>query len=118
MSKITDHHVHSHIRYHEKCIIEILFDKLRADLVNEISFNKRHSLFSLFHKKMYALFFALAILSIASADRFAIIIAPRANWYDYGVQSESCRMYKDLIAGGMKAENKLLMRPDCWRYEG
>lgn len=58
---------------------------------------------------MYALFFALAILSIATADRFAIIIAPRANWYDYGVQSESCRMYKDLIAGGMKAENIVLM---------
>ena len=58
---------------------------------------------------MYALLFALAILSIASADRFAIIIAPRANWYDYGVQSESCRMYKDLIAGGMKAENIVLM---------
>ena len=58
---------------------------------------------------MYALFIALAILSIASADRFAIIIAPRANWPDYGVQSESCRMYKDLIAGGMKAENIILM---------
>ena len=58
---------------------------------------------------MYALFFALAILSIASADRFAIIIAPRSNWDDYGVQSESCRMYKDLIAGGMKAENIVLM---------
>ena len=61
---------------------------------------------------MYALFFALAILSIASADRFAIIIAPRANWYDYGVQSESCRMYKDLIAGGMKAENIVLLSTD------
>ena len=58
---------------------------------------------------MYALLFTLAVLSIATADRHAIIIAPRDNWYDYGVQSESCRMYKDLIAGGMKAENIVLM---------
>ena len=58
---------------------------------------------------MYTLFLAFVILSIASADRFAIIIAPRSNWDDYGVQSESCRLYKDLIAGGMKAENIVMM---------
>ena len=57
----------------------------------------------------YALFFILAILAIASAERHAIIIAPRANWADYGVQSESCRMYKDLVAGGVKPENIVLM---------
>ena len=57
----------------------------------------------------YALFFTLAILAIASAERHAIIIAPRANWPDYGVQSESCRMYKDLVAGGVKPENIVLM---------
>ena len=57
----------------------------------------------------YAVFFTLAILAIASAERHAIIIAPRANWADYGVQSESCRMYKDLVAGGVKPENIVLM---------
>ena len=57
----------------------------------------------------YAIFFTLAILAIASAERHAIIIAPRANWPDYGVQSESCRMYKDLVAGGVKPENIVLM---------
>ena len=57
----------------------------------------------------YAVFFTLAILAIASAERHAIIIAPRANWPDYGVQSESCRMYKDLVAGGVKPENIVLM---------
>ena len=57
----------------------------------------------------YALFFALALLAVASAERHAIIIAPRANWPDYGVQSESCRMYKDLVAGGVKPENIVLM---------
>ena len=57
----------------------------------------------------YAAILSLIVLSIAMADRHAIIIAPRANWPDYGVQSESCRMYKDLIAGGMKAENIVLM---------
>ena len=56
----------------------------------------------------YTLFF-IALLSIALADRHAIIIAPRANWPDYGVQSESCRMYKDLVAGGVKPENIILM---------
>ena len=58
---------------------------------------------------MYTLFALLALLAIASAERHAIIIAPRANWDDYGVQSESCRMYKDLVAGGMKPENLVLM---------
>ena len=57
----------------------------------------------------YALCFALALLAVASAERHAIIIAPRANWPDYGVQSESCRMYKDLVAGGVKPENIVLM---------
>ena len=56
----------------------------------------------------YTIFF-FALLSIALADRHAIIIAPRANWPDYGVQSESCRMYKDLVAGGVKPENIILM---------
>ena len=57
----------------------------------------------------YAAILSLVILSIALADRHAIIIAPRANWPDYGVQSESCRMYKDLIAGGMNPDNIILM---------
>ena len=57
----------------------------------------------------YALFFVLAILPFVLADKHAIIIAPRANWPDYGVQSESCRMYKDLVAGGVKPENIILM---------
>ena len=57
----------------------------------------------------YAVFFTLAILAIASAERHAIIIAPRWYWDDYGVQSESCRMYKDLVAGGVKPENIVLM---------
>ena len=57
----------------------------------------------------YAIFFTIAVLAIASAERHAIIIAPRANWPDYGVQSESCRMYKDLVAGGVKPENIVLM---------
>ncbi|KAK8790761.1 hypothetical protein WA588_002508 [Blastocystis sp. NMH] len=52
------------------------------------------------------------ILSVALADRHAIIIAPRANWDDYGVQSESCRMYKDLVAGGVNPENIILMSDD------
>ena len=57
-------------------------------------------------------FFAIVfvvIVSVVVADRHAIIIAPRYVWDDYGVQSESCRMYKDLIAGGMKAENIVLL---------
>ena len=58
---------------------------------------------------MYKIFALLALLAIASAERHAIIIAPRANWDDYGVQSESCRMYKDLVAGGVKPENIVLM---------
>ena len=58
---------------------------------------------------MYTFIYILALLSIALADRHAIIIAPRANWPDYGVQSESCRMYKDLVAGGVKPENIVLM---------
>ena len=57
----------------------------------------------------YSAIFFFALLSIALADRHAIIIAPRANWPDYGVQSESCRMYKDLVAGGVKPENIILM---------
>ena len=57
----------------------------------------------------YTTLFFFALLSIALAERHAIIIAPRANWADYGVQSESCRMYKDLVAGGVKAENIILM---------
>ena len=60
----------------------------------------------------YALFFILAIVPLVLADRHAIIIAPRANWPDYGVQSESCRMYKDLVAGGVKPENIILMSTD------
>ena len=60
---------------------------------------------------MYWLYLIL-ILSIAVADRHAIIIAPRDNWDDYGVQSESCRMYKDLVAGGMNPENIILMSDD------
>ena len=52
------------------------------------------------------------ILSVALADRHAIIIAPRANWDDYGVQSESCRLYKDLVAGGMSPDNIILMSDD------
>ena len=63
---------------------------------------------SLFLIMKYTIFF-FALLSIALADRHAIIIAPRANWPDYGVQSESCRMYKDLVAGGVKPENIVLM---------
>ena len=53
--------------------------------------------------------FCLALLSIAVADRHAIIIGPRNKFPDYGVQSESCRMYKDLVAGGVKPENIILM---------
>ena len=56
-----------------------------------------------------AIFFILTILAIASTERHAIIIAPRWYWDDYGVQSESCRMYKDLVAGGVKPENIVLM---------
>ena len=58
---------------------------------------------------MYAILLAIALLAVASAERHAIIIAPRANWDDYGVQSESCRMYTDLVAGGVKPENIVLM---------
>ena len=60
----------------------------------------------------YATILTLAILSVVLADRHAIIIAPRANWPDYGVQSESCRMYKDLVAGGVNPENIILMRTE------
>ena len=56
--------------------------------------------------------YLIFILSVALADRHAIIIAPRANWDDYGVQSESCRMYKDLVAGGVNPENIILMSTD------
>ena len=58
---------------------------------------------------MYVLLLIVAILAVTSAERHAIIIAPRDNWDDYGVQSESCRMYKDLVAGGVKPENIVLM---------
>ena len=61
------------------------------------------------HIMKYTTLFILAVLSVALADRHAIIIAPRANWPDYGVQSESCRMYKDLVAGGMNPDNIILM---------
>ena len=37
------------------------------------------------------------------------MIGPRNKYPDYGVQSESCRMYKDLVAGGVKPENIILM---------
>ena len=57
---------------------------------------------------MYWLYLIL-VLSIAVADRHAIIIAPRNSFADYGVQSESCRMYKDLVAGGVNPENIILM---------
>ena len=57
---------------------------------------------------MYCLFL-LFILSVALADRHAIIIAPRNAFADYGVQSESCRMYKDLVAGGLNPDNIILM---------
>ena len=43
------------------------------------------------------------------ADRHTIIIAPRNAYADYGVQSESCRMYKDLVAGGVNPDNIILM---------
>ena len=49
------------------------------------------------------------IVSVAMADRHAIIIAPRNAYADYGVQSESCRMYKDLVAGGVNPDNIILM---------
>ena len=58
---------------------------------------------------MYALFLVITLLSAVAADKHAIIIAPRANWPDYGVQSETCRMYKDIVAGGVKPENIILM---------
>ena len=58
---------------------------------------------------MYAFIFTLLLLSVTFADRHAVIIAPRANWDDYGVQSESCRMYKDLVAGGVNPDNIILM---------
>ena len=58
---------------------------------------------------MYAFLFVLAILPSVFADRYALVIAPRAYWVDYGVQSESCRMYKDLVTGGVKPENIILM---------
>ena len=58
---------------------------------------------------MYSCLFVLAVLSVALADRHAIIIAPRYYWDDYGVQSESCRMYKDLVAGGVNPDNIILM---------
>ena len=58
---------------------------------------------------MYALLLSITLLAITSAERYAIIIAPRAKWVDYAVQSESCRMYKELVAGGVKPENIVLM---------
>ena len=58
---------------------------------------------------MYVAILALALLSVAVADKHAIIIAPRANWDDYGVQSETCRMYKDIVAGGVNPDNIILM---------
>ena len=61
------------------------------------------------HILMNTLLFVLTVLSVALADRHAIIIAPRYYWDDYGVQSESCRMYKDLVAGGVNPDNIILM---------
>ena len=61
------------------------------------------------HILMSTLLFVLTVLSVALADRHAIIIAPRYYWDDYGVQSESCRMYKDLVAGGVNPDNIILM---------
>ena len=58
---------------------------------------------------MYALFLFFVLLSVVTADKHAIIVAPRANWDDYGVQSETCRMYKDIVAGGVNPENIILM---------
>lgn len=54
-------------------------------------------------------FILLVLTSVVSADRFAMIIAPRTPYADYGVPSESCRLYNDLIKGGMKEENIILM---------
>lgn len=56
-----------------------------------------------------ALILILGLLSLVSCDKHAIIIGPRNKYPDYGVQSESCRMYKDLVAGGVKPENIILM---------
>ena len=68
------------------------------------------TLFAFYYLYMrYAIFFILAILPLVFAEKHAIIIAPRYFWWDYGVQSESCRMYKDLVAGGVKPENIILM---------
>ena len=61
---------------------------------------------------LFASIIGLLLISIVLADKYAVIIAPRANWIDYGVQSESCRMYKDLVAGGVNPENIILMSTD------
>ena len=58
---------------------------------------------------LYAILLLFLLFSVTLAERHAIIIAPRDVWKDYGVQSESCRLYKDLIAGGVKPENIILM---------
>ena len=51
----------------------------------------------------------LLVSALVAADRFALIVAPRTPYVDYGVPSESCRLYNDLIKGGMKEENIILM---------
>ena len=58
---------------------------------------------------MYAVILVLSLLSVVVADKHVLIVAPRDAWIDYGVQSETCRMYKDIIAGGVKPENIILM---------
>ena len=57
----------------------------------------------------YTTILLLSILCISVAERHAIIVGPQDDWDDYGIQSESCRMYKDLVAGGVKPENIILM---------
>ena len=63
-------------------------------------------------KMLFASIIGLLLISIVLADKYAVIVAPRANWIDYGVQSESCRLYKDLVAGGMSPDNIILMSDD------
>ena len=55
------------------------------------------------------LVFICLIFSFALADRFALIVSPRTPYADYGVPSESCRLYNDLIKGGVNPDNIILM---------